>query len=67
MVLRMAVLTNDADYDAGETFGNVPPPRFNFGNDHADNGLRTRCVPLSLPPLILLSTIDMELPNNPNR
>ncbi|VEL20401.1 unnamed protein product, partial [Protopolystoma xenopodis] len=22
-------------------------PRFNFGNDHADHGLWTRCVPLS--------------------
>ncbi|VEL31789.1 unnamed protein product [Protopolystoma xenopodis] len=33
----MAILTDDADY-AGETFGNVPRPRFNFGNDHADNG-----------------------------
>ncbi|VEL44006.1 unnamed protein product, partial [Protopolystoma xenopodis] len=37
----MAILTDDADYDAGETFGNVPHPRFKFGNDHADNGLRT--------------------------
>ncbi|VEL29534.1 unnamed protein product [Protopolystoma xenopodis] len=49
MVLRMAILTDDADYDAGDTFGDVPRPRFNFGNEHADNGLRTRCVPLSLP------------------
>ncbi|VEL13314.1 unnamed protein product [Protopolystoma xenopodis] len=45
----MAILTDDADYDAGETFENVPRPRFNFGNDHADNELRTRCVRLSLP------------------
>ncbi|VEL37836.1 unnamed protein product [Protopolystoma xenopodis] len=45
----MARLTNDADYDAGETSGNVPRPRLNFGNDHADNGPRTRCVPISLP------------------
>ncbi|VEL42159.1 unnamed protein product [Protopolystoma xenopodis] len=42
MVLRIATLTDDADYDAGETFGNVPSPRFNFGNEHADNGPRTR-------------------------
>ncbi|VEL07101.1 unnamed protein product [Protopolystoma xenopodis] len=37
----MASLTDNADYDAGETFGNVPRPRFNFRHDHADNGLRT--------------------------
>ncbi|VEL18142.1 unnamed protein product [Protopolystoma xenopodis] len=42
MVLRMAILTDDADYDAGEMFGNVPRQLFNFGNDHADNGARTR-------------------------
>ncbi|VEL38985.1 unnamed protein product [Protopolystoma xenopodis] len=41
----MAILTDDA----GETFGNVPRRLFDFGNDHADNGLRTRCVPLSHP------------------
>ncbi|VEL32811.1 unnamed protein product [Protopolystoma xenopodis] len=34
----MAILTDDA----GETFGKVPCLRFNFGNDHADNGPRTR-------------------------
>ncbi|VEL13350.1 unnamed protein product [Protopolystoma xenopodis] len=45
MVLRMAILIDDA----GETFGNISFPRFYFGNDHADNGLRIRCVPLSLP------------------
>ncbi|VEL36860.1 unnamed protein product [Protopolystoma xenopodis] len=49
MVLRMTRLTDDADYHAGETLGNVPRPRFNFGNDDADNGLRTRCVLLCLP------------------
>ncbi|VEL40526.1 unnamed protein product [Protopolystoma xenopodis] len=49
MVLRMVKLTNDADYDAGETSGNVLRPRSDFGNDHADMGPRTRCVPLSLP------------------
>ncbi|VEL40015.1 unnamed protein product [Protopolystoma xenopodis] len=38
----MAILTDDADYDAGETIWNVPRQRFNFGNDHADNGPRTR-------------------------
>ncbi|VEL34916.1 unnamed protein product [Protopolystoma xenopodis] len=38
----MAIFTDGADYDAGETFGNVTRPRFNFGNDHPDNGLRTR-------------------------
>ncbi|VEL30408.1 unnamed protein product [Protopolystoma xenopodis] len=35
--------------DAGETSGNVPRPRSYSGNDAAYNGLRTRCVPLSLP------------------
>ncbi|VEL35570.1 unnamed protein product [Protopolystoma xenopodis] len=39
----MAILTDDADYDAGETFRNVPRPWFNFGNGHADNGPRTSC------------------------
>ncbi|VEL12055.1 unnamed protein product [Protopolystoma xenopodis] len=45
----MAILTDDADYDAGETFGNVPRPRLNFGNDNADNGPRTRCVSIIFP------------------
>ncbi|VEL37090.1 unnamed protein product [Protopolystoma xenopodis] len=27
MMLRVARLTDDADYDSGETFGNVPRPR----------------------------------------
>ncbi|VEL30271.1 unnamed protein product [Protopolystoma xenopodis] len=35
--------------DAGETSGNVPRPRSYSGNDAADNGPRTRCVPISLP------------------
>ncbi|VEL31711.1 unnamed protein product [Protopolystoma xenopodis] len=34
--------------DAGETSGNVPRPRSYSGNDAADNGPRTRCVPISL-------------------
>ncbi|VEL32493.1 unnamed protein product [Protopolystoma xenopodis] len=49
MVLRIARLIDDAEYDAGETSGNVPCPRSYSGNDVAYNGLRTRCVPLSLP------------------
>ncbi|VEL39907.1 unnamed protein product [Protopolystoma xenopodis] len=40
----MAILTDDADYDAGETSWNVPRPRSDFGNDHAGNGLRTRLI-----------------------
>ncbi|VEL43612.1 unnamed protein product [Protopolystoma xenopodis] len=44
----MARLTDDADYDAGETPGNVPCLRSDFANAHAYNGLRTRCVPLGL-------------------
>ncbi|VEL14207.1 unnamed protein product [Protopolystoma xenopodis] len=42
VLLRLAIPSDDADYDAGETFGNVPLPRYNFGNDHAYNGLQTR-------------------------
>ncbi|VEL19139.1 unnamed protein product [Protopolystoma xenopodis] len=45
----MARLTDDADYDAGDTPGNVPRRRSDFGNYHAYNELRARCVPLSLP------------------
>ncbi|VEL34953.1 unnamed protein product, partial [Protopolystoma xenopodis] len=41
MVLRMARLTDDADYDAGETSGNVPRPRSYSGNVDAYNELRT--------------------------
>ncbi|VEL23870.1 unnamed protein product [Protopolystoma xenopodis] len=49
MVLRTARLTDDADYDSGETSGNVPRKRSSSGNLDSHNGLRTRCVPLSLP------------------
>ncbi|VEL17836.1 unnamed protein product [Protopolystoma xenopodis] len=35
-------------YDSGDTSGNAPRLRSDFGNDHAHNGFRTRCVPLSL-------------------
>ncbi|VEL13885.1 unnamed protein product [Protopolystoma xenopodis] len=44
----MARLTDDVDYDAGETSEDVPRPWPYSGNDDAYNGLRTRCVPLSL-------------------
>ncbi|VEL31712.1 unnamed protein product, partial [Protopolystoma xenopodis] len=37
----MSRLTDDADYNAGETSGKVPRPQSDFGNDHAYNGLRT--------------------------
>ncbi|VEL38638.1 unnamed protein product [Protopolystoma xenopodis] len=47
----MVILTDDADYDAGETSGNVPHPRFDFGNDDAYIVLRTRCVHLSMTKL----------------
>ncbi|VEL24595.1 unnamed protein product [Protopolystoma xenopodis] len=49
MVLRVAKLTDNVDYDDGETSGNVLRPRSDFGIDHAYNGLQTRCVPPSLP------------------
>ncbi|VEL27539.1 unnamed protein product [Protopolystoma xenopodis] len=45
----MARLTDDADYGVGESSGNVPRPRSDSGNNDAYNGLRTRCVHLSLP------------------
>ncbi|VEL39133.1 unnamed protein product [Protopolystoma xenopodis] len=41
MVQRMARLTHEADYDAGETSRNVTRPRSDFGNYPAYNGLRT--------------------------
>ncbi|VEL39843.1 unnamed protein product [Protopolystoma xenopodis] len=41
MVLRMAKLTEAANYDVGETSGNVPRLRSDFGNDYAYNGLLT--------------------------
>ncbi|VEL36602.1 unnamed protein product [Protopolystoma xenopodis] len=45
----MSRLTDDADYDVGESSGNLPCPQSEFGNGHAYKGLLTRCVPLSLP------------------
>ncbi|VEL32393.1 unnamed protein product [Protopolystoma xenopodis] len=42
MVVRMARITDDAEYDSGKTSGNVPRPQSYSGNDHAYNGLRTR-------------------------
>ncbi|VEL25279.1 unnamed protein product [Protopolystoma xenopodis] len=41
----MAKLTDDADYDAGETFENVPSPL----SDADGRRIRTRCVLLSCP------------------
>ncbi|VEL30907.1 unnamed protein product [Protopolystoma xenopodis] len=42
----MAKLTDDADYDAGETFGNVSSPLSDAGNhdNYYGRRLRTRCV-----------------------
>ncbi|VEL08183.1 unnamed protein product [Protopolystoma xenopodis] len=45
----MAKLTDDADYDACETSGNVPRRQSDFENDYAYNGLWNRCIPLGLP------------------
>ncbi|VEL39880.1 unnamed protein product [Protopolystoma xenopodis] len=47
----MAKLTDDADYDAGEIFENVPSPLSNAGNhdNYYGRRLRTRCLPLSPP------------------
>ncbi|VEL35927.1 unnamed protein product [Protopolystoma xenopodis] len=41
----MERLTDAADYDSDEISGTVPRSRSKFGNDHAYNALRTRCVP----------------------
>ncbi|VEL40087.1 unnamed protein product [Protopolystoma xenopodis] len=38
----MVKLTDDADYDAGETSGNVPTPRSDSGSDDAYYSLGTR-------------------------
>ncbi|VEL08494.1 unnamed protein product [Protopolystoma xenopodis] len=42
----MAALTDDADYDSGETFRNVPSPRSDVGtrDNYYGRRLRTRCV-----------------------
>ncbi|VEL32565.1 unnamed protein product [Protopolystoma xenopodis] len=40
IVLRLAGLTGNADYDAGVTSGNVPSPRFNSGDYHTYYVLR---------------------------
>ncbi|VEL37356.1 unnamed protein product [Protopolystoma xenopodis] len=47
----MAKLTDDADYDAGETFENVPSRLSDAGNRDSYYGRRrrTRCVLLSHP------------------
>ncbi|VEL27375.1 unnamed protein product [Protopolystoma xenopodis] len=47
----MAKLTDDADYDAGETLENVPSPLSDTGNhdNYYGRRLRTRCVLQSLP------------------
>ncbi|VEL15628.1 unnamed protein product [Protopolystoma xenopodis] len=47
----MAKLTDDADYDAGETFENVPSSLSDAGNhdNYYGRRLRTRCVLLSHP------------------
>ncbi|VEL39635.1 unnamed protein product [Protopolystoma xenopodis] len=47
----MAKLTDDADYDAGETFENVPNSLSDAGNhdNYYGRRLRSRCV-LLIPP-----------------
>ncbi|VEL15274.1 unnamed protein product [Protopolystoma xenopodis] len=50
MMRRMAKLTDDADYDAGETFENVSIPLSDAGNhdNYYGRRLRTRCLLHSL-------------------
>ncbi|VEL22739.1 unnamed protein product [Protopolystoma xenopodis] len=45
----MAKVTDDADYDAGETYENVSSPLSDAGNhdNYYGRRLRTRCVILS--------------------
>ncbi|VEL16367.1 unnamed protein product [Protopolystoma xenopodis] len=47
----MTELTEDADYDAVETFENVPIPLFDTGNhdNYYGRRIRTRCVLRSRP------------------
>ncbi|VEL41058.1 unnamed protein product [Protopolystoma xenopodis] len=47
----MAKHTDDADYDSGETFENVPSLLSDAGNDdnHSGRRLRTRCILPSRP------------------
>ncbi|VEL40976.1 unnamed protein product [Protopolystoma xenopodis] len=49
--VRMAALTDDADYDAGDTFENVPSPLSDAGyhDNYYGRRLRTRCVLHSRP------------------
>ncbi|VEL37275.1 unnamed protein product [Protopolystoma xenopodis] len=51
LVRRLAKLTDDADYYAGETFENVPSPLSDAGNhdNYYGRRLRTRCTLLSHP------------------
>ncbi|VEL08974.1 unnamed protein product [Protopolystoma xenopodis] len=49
VVLRLAMLIDDFDYDAGQTSGNVPDTRSDSGTYHVHYGLQTMCVPPGLP------------------
>ncbi|VEL10797.1 unnamed protein product, partial [Protopolystoma xenopodis] len=51
LVRRMAKLTDDVDYDAGETFEKVSSPLSDVGNhdNYYGRRLRTRCVLHGLP------------------
>ncbi|VEL14586.1 unnamed protein product [Protopolystoma xenopodis] len=51
LVRRMAKLTDDADYDAGETFENVPGPLTAAGNhdNYYGRRLRTRFLSTKSP------------------
>ncbi|VEL16446.1 unnamed protein product [Protopolystoma xenopodis] len=48
-MLRLTRLTDDTDYDAVETSGNVASPRSDSGNNHAYYTLQTRGDPPGLP------------------
>ncbi|VEL40988.1 unnamed protein product [Protopolystoma xenopodis] len=57
MLLRIARLTDDADYYAGETSGNVPRPRSYSGNYDAYNRLRTS---LNLVVMMITCSYDVR-------
>ncbi|VEL13135.1 unnamed protein product [Protopolystoma xenopodis] len=57
----MARLTDDADYDAGETSENVPSPRFDSRNDHAQDRSRANSTNSPSPDVSINSAGSSDL------